>query len=298
MSGGGTVAAASDGSRFVWSPAGAGVQYTTGFGTSWSASSGIPAGAIVESDRADAKTFYGFTSGKFYVSSDGGATFTASTAAGLPAGDSVRFKALPGTKGDVWLAGGASDGAYGLWHSTDSGATFTKLTNVDQADTIGFGKSATGASYQTLYTSARIGGVRGIFRSTDKGASWTRVNDPAHQWGWTGAAITGDPRIYGRVYISTNGRGVIYGDSSDAGDGGTGGGGDGGTPAPTGACTVTYRITNQWTGGFQADVQITNTGSTPGTAGHLAGPSPTVSRSANCGTPTTPRRARRSQRRT
>ncbi|UXX96169.1 cellulose binding domain-containing protein [Streptomyces sp. AD2-2] len=260
VSGGGTVAAASDGSRFVWSPAGAGVQYTTGFGSSWSASSGIPAGAIVESDRADAKTFYGFTSGKFYVSSDGGATFTASTAAGLPAGDSVRFKALPGTKGDVWLAGGASDGAYGLWHSTDSGATFTKLTNVDQADTIGFGKAATGASYQTLYTSARIGGVRGIFRSTDKGATWTRVNDPAHQWGWTGAAITGDPRIYGRVYISTNGRGVIYGDSSDAGDGG---GGDGGTPAPTGACTVTYRITNQWAGGFQADVQITNTGSTP-----------------------------------
>ncbi len=62
------------------------------------------------------------------------------------------------------------------------------------------------------------------------------------------------------MYISTNGRGVIYGDSSDAGDGG---GGDGGTPAPTGACTVTYRITNQWAGGFQADVQITNTGSTP-----------------------------------
>lgn len=37
VSGGGTVAAASDGSRFVWSPAGTGVQYTSGFGTSWSA---------------------------------------------------------------------------------------------------------------------------------------------------------------------------------------------------------------------------------------------------------------------
>ena len=266
VSGGGTVAAAADGSRFVWSPAGAGVQYATGFGSSWSAASGIPAGAIVESDRADAKTFYGFKSGKFYVSSDGGANFTTSTAAGLPAGDSVRFKALPGTKGDVWLAGGASDGAYGLWHSTDSGATFTKLANVDQADTIGFGKAATGASYQTLYTSAKIGGVRGIFRSTDKGATWTRINDDAHQWGWTGAAITGDPRVYGRVYVSTNGRGVVYGDSSDAGDGGSGGGGgDGGDPTPTGACTVTYRITNQWTGGFQADVQVTNTGSTPWT---------------------------------
>ncbi|MBA2810129.1 cellulose binding domain-containing protein [Streptomyces sp. KM273126] len=259
VSEGGTVAAAADGSRFVWSPTGTGVQYTTGFGNSWSASSGIPAGAIVESDRVDPKTFYGFKSGKFYVSTDGGATFAASNATGLPSGDSVRFKALPGTKGDIWLAGGAADGAYGLWHSTDGGATFTKLSGVEQADTIGFGKAAPGAAYQTLYTSAKIGGVRGIFRSTDKGATWTRINDDAHQWGWTGAAITGDPRVYGRVYVSTNGRGVVYGDTSGTGGGETDPGPDP-EPEPTGACAVTYKITNEWSGGFQADVQLTNTG--------------------------------------
>ncbi|MFJ4283220.1 cellulose binding domain-containing protein [Streptomyces massasporeus] len=257
VSGGGTVASAADGTRFVWSPEGAGVHHTTGFGTSWQASSGIPAGAIVESDRVDAKTFYGFKSGTFYVSTDGGATFKESPASGLPGGDSVRFKALPGGKGDVWLAGGAADGAYGLWHSTDGGTSFTKLSNVAQADTIGFGKAAPGASYQTLYTSAKIGGVRGVFRSTDKGASWTRINDDAHQWGWTGAAITGDPRVYGRVYLSTNGRGVLYGDSSG---GGTTDPGPGPDPTPTGACKVTYKITSQWAGGFQADVQLTNTG--------------------------------------
>ncbi|MFF7790746.1 cellulose binding domain-containing protein [Streptomyces sp. NPDC007991] len=255
VSGGGTVAAAADGSRFVWSPQGAGVHHTTGFGTSWQASGGIPAGAIVESDRVDPKTFYGFKSGKFYVSTDGGATFKESPATGLPSGDSVRFKALPGGKGDVWLAGGASDGVYGLWHSTDGGTSFTKLSNVEQADTIGFGKAAPGASYQTLYTSAKIGGVRGIFRSTDKGASWTRINDDAHQWGWTGGAITGDPRVYGRVYVSTNGRGVVYGDSSDGGTTDPGPG-----PEPTGACKVTYKVTSQWPGGFQADVQLANTG--------------------------------------
>jgi hypothetical protein len=257
VSGGGTVAAAADGSRFVWSPEGAGVHHATGFGTSWQASGGIPAGAIVEADRVDPKTFYGFKSGKFYLSTDGGATFKASPATGLPSGDSVRFKALPGGQGDVWLAGGATDGAYGLWHSTDGGASFTKLPNVEQADTVGFGKAAPGASYQTLYTSAKIGGVRGIFRSTDKGASWTRINDDAHQWGWTGAAITGDPRVYGRVYVSTNGRGVVYGDSSG---GGTTDPGPGPGPAPTGACKVTYKVTSQWADGFQADVQLANTG--------------------------------------
>ncbi|MFE1424961.1 cellulose binding domain-containing protein [Streptomyces fungicidicus] len=261
VSGGGTVAAAADGSRFVWSPQGAGVHHATGFGTSWSASAGIPSGAVVESDRVDPKTFYGFKSGKFYVSTDGGATFTASPATGLPSGDSVRFKALPGARGDVWLAGGSSDGPYGLWHSTDAGATFTKLANVGEADTVGFGKAAPGASYQTLFTSAEIGGVRGIFRSTDKGATWTRVNDDAHQWGWTGAAITGDPRVYGRVYVATNGRGIVYGDTSDSG-GGTDPG-PGPDPGPSGACEVTYRITNEWPDGFQADVRLTNTGSAP-----------------------------------
>ncbi|CAM5330988.1 cellulose binding domain-containing protein [Streptomyces pilosus] len=252
VSGGGTVAAAADGSRFVWSPQGAGVHHATGFGTSWSPSSGIPSGAVVESDRVDPRTFYGFKSGRFYVSTDGGATFTASSATGLPAGDSVRFKALPGARGEVWLAGGASDGPYGLWHSVDAGATFTKLPGVDEADTVGFGKAAPGASYQTLFTSAQIDGVRGIFRSTDRGATWTRVNDDAHQWGWTGAAITGDPRVYGRVYVATNGRGIVYGDTS-----GTGPGPD---PEPSGACEVTYRITHQWADGFQADVRLTNTG--------------------------------------
>ncbi|OAH15370.1 cellulose binding domain-containing protein [Streptomyces jeddahensis] len=267
VTGGGTIAAAADGSRFVWSPDGTGVQTTSGYGSSWTASSGIPAGAIVESDRVDPKKFYGFKSGKFYVSTDGGVTFTEKASTGLPAEGDVRFKAVPGEEGDIWLAGGSANGTYGLWHSKDAGATFTKLSSIEQADTIGFGKAAPDASYQTLYTSAKIGGVRGIFRSTDAGESWVRINDDAHQWGWTGAAITGDPRVYGRVYVSTNGRGIVYGDTAatggetDPGEGDGDGDGDGDTDPPAeGACAVTYKITNEWSGGFQADVTLTNIG--------------------------------------
>ncbi|MFF5502363.1 cellulose binding domain-containing protein [Streptomyces roseolus] len=261
VTGGGTVAAAADGGRFVWSPEGtAGVHAATGFGTSWTASAGIPAGAVVESDRVDPKTFYGFQGGTFYASTDGGLTFTA-RATGLPAKGNVRFKAVPGRKGDIWLAGGAPDAAYGLWHSTDGGATFTRVAGVDQADAVGFGKAAPNTAYPALYSSAKIGGVRGIFRSTDAGATWVRVNDDAHQWGWTGATITGDPRVYGRVYVATNGRGIVYGDTSEPG----GGGGTGPTdpPDPVGACKASYKVTHQWQGGFQADVTVTNTGTAP-----------------------------------
>ncbi|MCX5226382.1 cellulose binding domain-containing protein [Streptomyces sp. NBC_00233] len=265
VTGGGTVAAGADGGRFVWSPAGTGVH--TGTGGAWTASTGIPAGATVESDRVDPRTFYGFASGTFYASTDGGASFTA-RATGLPAKGDVRFKAVPGRKGDIWLSGGAPDAGYGLWHSTDGGAAFTRVPGVEQADTIGFGKAAPGAAYPTLFSSAKIGGVRGIFRSTDAGTSWVRVNDDAHQWGWTGGAITGDPRVYGRVYVSTNGRGIVYGDTSETG-GGDGGGTDPGTPPAGGACEVAYRITQQWQGGFQADVTLTNTSTTAWTGWKL-----------------------------
>jgi photosystem II stability/assembly factor-like uncharacterized protein len=207
VSGGGTVAAAADGSRFVWAPAGAAVSYSVGFGTSWTASTGIPNEARVSSDRVNPKKFYGVSGGRFYLSTDGGATFAATAATGLPAG-TPKFKAVPGREGDVWLAGGSN----GLLHSTDSGATFTKVPSVGSAANIGFGKAAPGQSYQALYLIGTVDGVDGVFRSDNAGASWVRVNDDQHRYGNAGEAITGDPRVYGRVYLGTNGRGVLYAD--------------------------------------------------------------------------------------
>ena len=208
---GGTVALAANGGRAVWAPGGVAVNYSTSInGATWTASTGIPTDARVASDRVNSNKFYGFSAGTFYVSTNGGATFAATAATGLPSTGGVKFKAMPGIEGDIWLAGGENT-VYGLWHSTDSGTSFTKLTNVEEADTIGFGKAATGQSYMALYTSAQINGVRGIFRSIDAGATWVRINDDRHQYAWTGSCITGDPRIYGRVYVSTNGRGIIYG---------------------------------------------------------------------------------------
>lgn len=215
LTGGGTVAvAATGGGKIVWSPAGVGVFFTTGGGKTWTASAGIPAGARVESDRVNANKFYGFKSGTFYVSTDGGKTFAATAASGLPLNGPVKFKAVPGREGDIWLAGGEEwDNTYGLWHSTDSGASFVKLANVEEADNIGFGKAATGQTYVALYAVAQVAGVRGIFRSIDAGQTWVRINDNQHQWGRAGdTSITGDPRIFGRVYIGTNGRGIFYGD--------------------------------------------------------------------------------------
>ena len=51
-----------------------------------------------------------------------------------------------------------------------------------------------------------------MFRSDNGGSAWIRINDDAHQYGNMGEALAGDPRIFGRVYLGTNGRGILYAD--------------------------------------------------------------------------------------
>jgi hypothetical protein len=196
----------------VWAPLGVAPVVSADDGATWTAVAGLPAESVVESDQVDSAVLYAFSAGVFYSSADGGATFTPTGAAGLPPEGDVRFKAVPGRAGDVWLAGGKTDGTYGLWHSVDGGASFLRVGGIEEADTIGFGKAAPKASYPALFTSAKVRGKRGIYRSDDAGRHWVRVNDDKHQYAWTGAAITGDPRAYGRVYVATNGRGIILGE--------------------------------------------------------------------------------------
>jgi hypothetical protein len=135
---GGTVAAAADGSRFVWAPGDSGqpVVYSVGFGNSWSQSSGVPSNAIVESDRVNPQKFYAYSGGRLYLSTNGGASFAATAATGLPT-EGVKFHARPGAEGDIWLTG-----RTGLFHSTNSGASFTAASTVTEAVNIGFGRAA------------------------------------------------------------------------------------------------------------------------------------------------------------
>ncbi|MFS8095691.1 RICIN domain-containing protein [Lentzea alba] len=204
--GGGTVAVSADGGTVVWTASGQVPHVSTDLGKTWKASSGLPPGTAVLADRSAAGTFYALNGGTLFASTDGGKSFGAK-ARGLT-GD--RLKAAPGTAGDLWIA--SHDG---LSHSTDGGASFQKLSSVQRADAVGFGKAAPGARYQALYLIGTVKGVTGIFRSVDGGTTWTRVNDDRNQFGGTaGGVITGDPDVFGRVYVGTNGRGVLYGDPS------------------------------------------------------------------------------------
>ncbi|MFF5254351.1 1,4-beta-glucanase [Streptomyces leeuwenhoekii] len=212
----GPIATNADGSVLLWSfvhwdgtrhPA----HRSADNGTTWTEVTSFPQGATPVADPADPARFYAYDTGTgtLYASTDGGLTFTA-RASGLPAGDGqYELVAAPGRSGDLWL----STKENGLYRSTDGGAAFRRITSCRACHTLGFGKAADGAAYPALYQVGSVQpGLTAVYRSDDEARSWTRINDDAHQWGWTGETITGDPRVHGRVYLATNGRGIQYGE--------------------------------------------------------------------------------------
>jgi hypothetical protein len=77
---------------------------------------------------------------------------------------------------------------------------------------LAFGAPAPGGDYPMLFAIGMRGNTRAIWRSDDAGGSWMRINGEAHEYGRRFRAIAGDPRVYGRVYVGTDGRGIIYGE--------------------------------------------------------------------------------------
>ncbi|QEH66903.1 xyloglucanase [Cellulosilyticum sp. WCF-2] len=216
--GGGKVALSADGNTVVWATPDEPVSWSNG-GYNWTASKGIPTGARIASDRVNPKVFYGYKDGSAYVSTDGAKTFTAVTVNGLPSLKDMNIKAVRGHEGNVWMgtSKASDENENGFWFSEDYGTTYTKIPDVDAVTSFGFGKGKEGANYEAIYIVGKVEGQHGFFRSDDKGQSWVRVNDDNHQYGLVdpGCDVTGDPDVYGRVYIGTNGRGIVYADTGN-----------------------------------------------------------------------------------
>jgi len=218
----GHIAVSSDGSTWVWTPEHSPVNFTRDRGATWTQSRGVPADTRVIADRVNPQKFYALDllGGRLFLSSDGAATFSEQSLVlpgGLPKpggdrgrgderGGQDRIYAAPGHEGELWLAA-----FEGLYRSPDSGKTFVRLSGVEEIHGFGFGKAAPGADYAALYLVGVVDGLRGVFRSDNAAKSWVRINDDLHQWGLV-LHITGDPKQYGRVYVGTHGRGVVYGD--------------------------------------------------------------------------------------
>jgi hypothetical protein len=166
----------------------------------------LPSGATVAADRVTAGTFYATSGTTLYVSTDGGMTFTTAntfTGKGAP-------RPVFGQAGEVWVAAGSG----GLFRFTGAGATKAQVSSITSVTGIGFGAAASGQTHPALFAIGSVGGQYGFWRSDDgAGTSWTRMNDDAHQFGGLqGNYIGGDETNFGRVFLTTGGRGYVYGD--------------------------------------------------------------------------------------
>lgn len=188
-------------------------------GRSWQQVAGLPSRVRVTADKVDARRFYAidFAANRVVRSDDGGAHFHAVASTGLPADLAparVTWReaqdpllSVPGRKDMLWLNLGGT-----LYRSLDAAAHWRVSSHDLTVHYYGLGKGAPGSFWPALYAIGAKGRQEAVWRSTDGGRSWDRINDDRHQWGLRFRVISGDPRIFGRVYIGTDGRGILYGD--------------------------------------------------------------------------------------
>jgi xyloglucan-specific exo-beta-1,4-glucanase len=178
-------------------------------------------------DRVDAKRFYAvdFDRAVVDVSLDGAAHFKPQHTRGLPK-DIVDdepgkignvygpareaawpLMATPGKRGDLWFISHS-----GLFHSSDGGRSFAEIQGGISVRALAFGKAPPGKSYPALFAIGSEGDLTAIWRSDDVGTHWIRVNDAQHEYGRAFRCIAGDPRVFGRVYVGTDGRGIVFGE--------------------------------------------------------------------------------------
>ena len=211
----GRLAVGADGKTIVWLLQSGTAYVTTNRGESWTNCAGIESAAEIAADPVDASRFYAHDAsvGDLLISTNAALTFE-TTLATFPNTDAGGrsggvLAVTPGLSGNLWI--GSRN--IGLFHSTNGGVSFTKLEGVGGADALGFGKAAPGQAFPALYLLGRVNQLKAYYRSDDAGKTWIRINDDQHQFGAPDRPmVIGDPRIFGRVYLTTGGRGVIYGD--------------------------------------------------------------------------------------
>lgn len=198
---------------------GGGVYYSTNRGSSWTASTGAPTGAVnaidvwskdfsITADCVDGNKFYIYKTGFLYASTDGGATWAQQNATAIPNKNSYLFVAArPGTANEVWVS---LDG-NGLYKTTNGGTTFSKVTALTTCTAFSWGAPASGSTTPTLFAYGTVGGIKGLYRSTDLGVSWDQIDNGTQKFPAGVKALAGDRTVFGKVFVGTGGRGVLYG---------------------------------------------------------------------------------------
>ncbi len=208
----GRVAVSADGGCILWAPASSTTLYlTTDLGQSWAPCEGISGSVSPAADQVNPNAFYAYSgTGQFYKSLDKGKSFT-STSTSITGGATL-IRAVPENEGHVLIAGKGQ----GLYITKNYGFAFEKIESVTYCEAVGTGKGPEDSNYPSIYIYGRTvqDGTLAAYRSDDAGDSWVRIDDDEHRFGSlaNGQFIIGDKNVFGRVYRSSAGRGIVYGE--------------------------------------------------------------------------------------
>ena len=134
-------------------------QYTNPF----AAVPTLPSDSQIASDKKNNSIFYGASGSNFYISRDGGRTFSSIATLGSSTSP-AKVIVNPNVSGDVWVS---TD--KGLFHSVNFGSTWAQLPEITQAWSISLGAPAQTGGYPALFAIAKFGSQGGYFRSDDQG---------------------------------------------------------------------------------------------------------------------------------
>lgn len=185
-------------------------------------------GFKVFADRTDSNIFYGFGDhSDFYISLDGGRIFRQRALPEEASFPEVEFSLIDcANKTEVRGETGKQGVFYmalkehGLWKlhydaAKDDISVIKLSKEKDIFYRMGLGVIRPGGDYykenKAIYTSAVIDGVYGFYRSVDDGKSFIRLNEENQMFGEINS-MEGDSQVYGRFYLATGSRGVLYGE--------------------------------------------------------------------------------------
>lgn len=189
-------------------------------------------GMKVFADRMESNIFYGFgEQSQVYLSTDGGMTFRQReikpeclvNAGDFPVVDfslidcanKTEVRGECGRQGIFYMA----LGEHGLWKlhydmGKDDICVMKLSADGDVFYRLGLGIIRPDGDYfkenKAIYTAANIDGVYGFYRSVDDAKTFVRLNDDNQMYGEINS-VEGDSRVYGRFYLGTGSRGVLYG---------------------------------------------------------------------------------------
>ncbi|HOR21198.1 MAG TPA: dockerin type I repeat-containing protein, partial [Ruminococcus sp.] len=109
---------------------------------------------------------------------------------------------------------------HGLFIISDKGNKVEQLDTVSYAKCVGYGAPEKKGSPNTLFLFGKPeqSDPEGIYRSTDSGKTWVCISSD-HIYGGTGNGnyLVGDMDEFGKVYMSTVGCGIVYGQLASGG---------------------------------------------------------------------------------